>query len=106
VEGLFADTLPRSFADNSGPVAFAHVDCDLYSSTATVLEHIGRLGRGSIVVFDEYFNYPGWQEHGHKAWSEFVARSGIGFSYEAYTSNHEQLVVRITEPVRSSLSAI
>ncbi len=101
VEGLFADTLPGFLAENSGPIAFAHVDCDLYSSTATVLRHIGpRLVRGSIVVFDEYFNYPGWQEHEHKAWSEFVASSGIGFRYEAYTSNHEQLVVRITEPVR------
>jgi hypothetical protein len=67
----------------------------------TVLEHIGpRLRPGSIVIFDEYFNYPGWQEHEHKAWREFVERTGIGFTYEAYTSVHEQLVVRITAPVR------
>jgi hypothetical protein len=100
VQGLFADTLPGFLADNPGPIAFAHVDCDLYSSTVTVLEHIGpRLRSGSIVIFDEYLNYPGWQEHEHKAWREFAESSGIGFSYEAYTSNHEQLVVRITTPV-------
>ena len=44
--GLFEDTLPRFLADATGgggggaplpPLALANVDCDLYSSTATVL---------------------------------------------------------------------
>ena len=45
--GLFEDTLPRFLADATGgggggggaplpPLALANVDCDLYSSTATV----------------------------------------------------------------------
>jgi hypothetical protein len=101
VAGLFADTLPGFMAAHPEPVAFLHLDADLYSSTATVLDHVGpRLGVGAIVIFDEYFNYPSWPQHEHKAWQEFVERSGIGFRYEAYTANDEQLVVRITEPAR------
>ncbi|MTD53416.1 TylF/MycF/NovP-related O-methyltransferase [Amycolatopsis pithecellobii] len=97
VVGWFADTLPGFVEEQQGPVAFLHLDADLYSSTATVLEHLGdRLRPGSVVLFDEYFNYPGWEEHEHKAWQEFVARTGITFEYLCYTSNNEQLALRIT----------
>ncbi|MCL2532917.1 MAG: class I SAM-dependent methyltransferase [Nocardiaceae bacterium] len=98
VSGLFEDTLPGFLADHAGPVAFAHLDADLYSSTRTVLDLIGdRLIPGSVLVFDEYFNYPGWQNHEHRAWTEFVARTGIEFDYLAYTANHEQVVVRLRD---------
>jgi len=96
VVGTFADTLPGFVAEHRDPVDFLHVDCDLYSSTATVLEHVGPLLHpGSIVVFDEYFNYPGWPEHEHRAWEEYVARRGLRFEYVAYTINDEQVAVKI-----------
>lgn len=99
VVGWFSDTLPGFMAEHADePIAFVHVDCDLYSSTVTVLEHVGpRLRPGSILVFDEYLNYPGWQEHEHLAWSEFVQRTGIRFTYEGYTVDNQQVVVRVTE---------
>lgn len=97
VVGAFADTLPGFVAGHRGPVDFLHIDCDLYSSTATVLEYVGPLLRpGSIVVFDEYFNYPGWPEHEHRAWEEYVAQSGLRFEYVAYTINDEQVVVKVS----------
>ncbi|MEN3363680.1 MAG: hypothetical protein V7606_954, partial [Burkholderiales bacterium] len=34
--GWFDDTLPQWVTANSGPVAFIHIDCDLYSSTQTI----------------------------------------------------------------------
>jgi hypothetical protein len=98
VIGLFANTLPTFLTVHLGPVAFLHLDADLYSSTKTVLDHVGpRLRLGSVIVFDEYFNYPGWEQHEHRAWREFVERTGTGFSYEGYTVDHQQVVVRITE---------
>lgn len=51
VPGMFEDTLP-AFGLADKLVAFAHVDCDLFSSTKTVLEHI-RFAPGAVVVFDE-----------------------------------------------------
>jgi Macrocin-O-methyltransferase (TylF) len=99
VVGLFEDTLPLWLAEHPDPVAFVHLDADLYSSTATVFELLeGRLVEGSILVFDEYFNYPGWPEHEHRAWMELVERTGIAFTYEAYTRDNEQVVVRVTKP--------
>jgi hypothetical protein len=98
VVGWFDETLPGFLTTHPGPVAFLHVDCDLYSSTTIVLEHVGpRLVPGSVVVFDEFFNYPGWQGHEFRAWREFVAKSGIGFSYLAYTEDAISVAVRIDE---------
>ncbi|MBB5954159.1 putative O-methyltransferase YrrM [Saccharothrix tamanrassetensis] len=97
VPGWFDDTLPDFFAEHPGHVSFLHLDADLYSSTVTALEHAGpRLRPGSVVLFDEYFNYPGWEEHEHLAWTEFAARHRVGFDYLCFTSNNEQLAVRIT----------
>jgi hypothetical protein len=99
VVGLFADTLPGFLAEHPGPVDFLHMDCDLYSSTVTVLEHVGpRLRAGSVIVFDEYFNYPGWREHEYRAWQEHVTRHGLSFTYEGYTVDNEQVIVRLTGP--------
>jgi hypothetical protein len=97
VVGLFDDTLPGFLAAHPGPVDLLHVDGDLYGSAVTVLEHVGpRLQPGSVIVFDEFFNYPGWEQHEARAWREFVAAHDVAFRYEAYTLDHEQVVVRIT----------
>lgn len=94
VPGLFADTLPGFLAQNPGPVAFLHLDADLYSSTKTVLDLLGdRLVPGSVVVFDEYFNYPGWRRHEYQAWAEFVAQTGTQFDYAGYSADNEQVIV-------------
>ncbi|CCH27506.1 class I SAM-dependent methyltransferase [Actinosynnema sp. NPDC047251] len=97
VVGWFDETLPGFLAEHPGPVTFLHVDCDLYSSTRTVLDLVGpRLVPGSVIVFDEYFNFPGWREHEHKAWTEYVERTGLAFSYEGYTYDHEQVILKVT----------
>ncbi|MFC4005056.1 class I SAM-dependent methyltransferase [Prauserella oleivorans] len=98
VVGLFDDTLPGFLAAHPGPVDFVHVDSDLYSSARTVLDLVGpRLRPGSVIVFDEFFNYPGWQEHEARAWREYVDKTGIRFSYEAFSYEDRQVVVRITD---------
>ena len=95
--GWFEDTLPGFFATHPGPIAFAHIDADLYSSTVTILrEAEDRLVEGSVLLFDEYFNFPGWEQHEHKAFTEFIERTGHGFEYLAYNSLHEQVLVRLT----------
>lgn len=97
VVGWFKDTLADFLATHPDPLAFVHLDADLYSSTITVLEHVGpRLQPGSVIVFDEYFNYPGWEQHEHRAWQEFLAKTGIQCRYAAYTCNHEQVAVVVT----------
>lgn len=103
VVGWFDDTLPGFLDTHPGPVDFLHVDGDLYSSAVTVLSLVSpRLRAGSVVLFDEFFNYPGWDEGGEfRAWKEFLEGTGATVEYEAYTSNNEQVVVRIIDPGRA-----
>jgi len=97
VQGLFADTLPGFLEEHPGPVDFLHVDGDLYSSAVTVLELAGpRLQVGSVIVFDEYFNFSGWREHEFRAWAEYVEAHGVEFEYVGFTFDNEQVAVRLT----------
>ena len=99
VAGWFAETLPGFLDEHPGPIDLLHLDADLYSSTRTVLDLVGpRLRAGSVVVFDEYLNHPGWEDGEHRAWTEYVDRTGTGFVYEAFTHDHEQVVVVVTDP--------
>lgn len=96
VKGWFDETLPRFVAEHDGPVGLLHVDCDLYSSTRTVLEQLGdRLRPGSVIVFDEYFNYPGWEEGEYRAFQEFVRERGVDYEYIGYNRLHQQVAVVI-----------
>ncbi|MCD2193323.1 class I SAM-dependent methyltransferase [Actinomycetospora endophytica] len=97
VVGWFSDTLPGFLEAHPGPVDLLHLDADLYSSTATVLDLVGpRLHPGSVLVFDEYLNHPGWQDGEHRAWREHVATHDVEYVYEAFTHDHEQVVVVLT----------
>jgi hypothetical protein len=79
-------------AQHKGLVAFLHIDCDLYASTSDVLAGLGdRLVPGSVIVFDEFFNYPGWQDGEYKAFKEFLDERGVGARYLAYNKLHEQV---------------
>jgi len=92
--GWFDDTIPAFAEQYSGPLAFAHLDADLYSSTKTVFDNLSDwFVAGTIVVFDEYFGYHGWQRHEHKAFQEFLAHTGL--SFEAIGLGHMSLAVRL-----------
>lgn len=96
IRGLFEDTLPGFVREHPEPCAFIHVDCDLYSSARTVLSHLReKIVPGTVIVFDEYFNYPGWREGEYKAFQEFIKTTGLRYEYLAYVEIHEQAAVRI-----------
>jgi predicted O-methyltransferase YrrM len=97
VVGLFAHTLPQFVSSHAGVVELLHVDCDLYSSTCVIFEHLAdRIVAGTIIVFDEYFNYPAWRLHEHKAFQEFIARSGKTYDYLGFVPHSHQVCVRMT----------
>jgi len=96
-KGWFQEGIPIFLNENNvSKIALLHIDCDLYSSTVTVFEMLGHLIQdGTIIIFDEYFNYPDWQNHEYKAFQEFVQQSNLNYKYLAYNQRHEQVVVKI-----------
>ena len=108
VKGFFEQTLPGFLAAcGKTSVAFIHIDCDLYSATKTVLTQLApMLVEGTIIVFDEYFNYPGWQQGEFKAFAEFIsAHDRLGYDYIGYIRNGGQVAVRLKRRDAAGASA-
>ena len=98
VVGQFADVLPDFCAKHRDPIALLHVDSDIYESARDVFGYLGsRLVSGSVIIFDEYFNYPGWQHHEHRAFTEFVAEAGLTFQYLGFASSGQALLVQVAD---------
>lgn len=100
VKGMVQDTIRHFDFDQAGHIGLIHLDFDLYSSTAAVLEGIevrNLVDRvfhpGLVVVFDEMFGYPGFEAHEMKAWNEFADRTDI--SWTLIGRGPEQLALRI-----------
>jgi hypothetical protein len=89
IKGFFDDTLPAWWEANRGPIALLHVDCDLYSSTQTVLTTVNDgILPGTIIRFDdlvdfrEFEDYQGkgshiskyttWRQHEWRAFEEWL----------------------------------
>lgn len=92
--GWFNDTLPGFLAAYPEDASLVHIDCDIYQSTKTVFDHVGpRIKPGTVIVFDEYFNYPAWREHEYKAFQEFVRASGRRYRYIGFSAEKGHVAV-------------
>lgn len=96
IEGLFQDSLEPFVSSLSEEISFIHLDADLYSSTKFVLIKLNDFIKpGCIIVFDEFMNYPGFEEHEYLAFTEW----GREFRREclpiAFTDWHEQMSFRV-----------
>jgi hypothetical protein len=80
--GWFDDTLPTFLDEHDGNAAFVHIDSDIYSSAKTILDNLTpRIQPGTIIVFNEYFNYPNWKQHEFKAFQEFCEANRVTYRY-------------------------
>jgi predicted O-methyltransferase YrrM len=94
--GWFDSTLPEFLGREPGACALIHVDCDIYSSTVTIFTALkDRIQPGTVIVFDEYFNYPGWRQHEYKAFQEFIAASGLRYRYLGFAAEKGHVAVMI-----------
>ena len=95
-KGWFTETLKEFKKTNNEKISFMHIDCDLYSSTKIIFDLLGdQISENCIIIFDEYFNFPNWQEHEFRAFQEYVKSNKINYKYLAFT-NRQQVAVQIT----------
>ena len=74
VKGYFEESLTDELAARVGPVAFASLDADLFSSTLCALKWLTpALGTGSLLLFDEFL---GEKESEKRAFEQWAAESG------------------------------
>ena len=84
--GWFNETLPEFVKKYSEKISFLHIDSDIYTSAKTILTCLQKqIKKGTIIVFDEYFNYPGWENHEYKAFQEFARDYNYKYGYIGYS---------------------
>jgi hypothetical protein len=94
VPGYFSATLAPFLKEHLGIVSFIHMDADTYQSTKEVLNFlVGRIRKGTIIVFDEYTGYPGWEHGEFKAWQEIVKKHRIEYTYLGFSTGAASLMI-------------
>lgn len=100
-KGLFSDTISNFLkrTDDDGqppPLAYANIDCDLYSSTIDILETMhSRIVPGTVLIFDEYLCHPTWRQDEFRAWRECCKRFGWQYEYLGFSLSTKQAVVQV-----------
>ncbi|CAF0947416.1 unnamed protein product [Adineta steineri] len=105
VKGLFIDTLPTHLRlvdyqyQCKTPVSFVHIDGDIYESARDILYLLGtRFVSGTVLVFDELFNYPDYEKHEIKALFEFLSGSDLRLMTLGTSGNIELKPTKDTTP--------
>ncbi len=99
-EGWFKGTIP-AFILNYGPdyehLKFIHVDCDLGSSCDTILSLLEApiLIAKPLLLFDEFYNYNGYEDHEFNSWLKFINRTGVNFQVLGRNINHQQVLIQM-----------
>lgn len=98
VKGWFDETLPAFLqAHREDRIKFIHFDCDLYRSHRDVFDALLAAQvdlNGTIALFDEYLNFPRWEQDAHRALQEFVADSPWTYRYVGFTTRYTAVAVR------------
>ena len=98
IKGWFKDTVPEFIKDYSKPCAMLHIDSDIYSSAAEVLDILAhKIIPGTVIMFDELIGYDAWEMHEYKAFMEFVEKYNVEYEWLAYVANSSQAACKITK---------
>jgi hypothetical protein len=94
--GWFDQTLPKFLAEHTEPIRLINIDCDIYSSTKTILDLLApRIQSGTVLIFDEYIGNQHWREDEFKAFQEAVKTYAWDYEYLTFSFFTKQVVIRI-----------
>ena len=94
IVGWIQDTLPIFLKEKNPKINFVHMDVDTYESSKFILESIkSNLTKGSIILFDELYNFEGWDAGEYKALREVF--NDDEYKFLAFSKDSAQVVVKI-----------
>jgi len=94
--GWFEDSLPPFLAAHPGPLRFANIDSDIYSSARTVLWALAdRIRPGTILLFDELVGNRTWRQDEYRALTEFAQEFGRDWKVLGINLPNKQVCVRV-----------
>ena len=94
IVGFVQDTLDNFLKKHNPKINFVHLDMDTYPSTKYALERLKPfLCKDAIIIFDELYNYPGWESGEYKALKEVFKDEE--YVYKAFNTSDRQVVIQI-----------
>ena len=95
IKGFVQDTLSNFLSEiKNSKINFVHIDLDTYESSKFVLQSLKPyLNNGAIILFDELYNYSGWDEGEYKALQEVFKETE--YKFLAFSKTSCQAVVQI-----------
>ena len=98
--GWFEHSIPvfrnSEISHRQDPVRFMNIDCDLYSSTKTVLDLFHeQIGPGTVLVFDEFIGNLSWKQDEFKAFHEAAKQYGWKFEVICFSFVTKQVAIEI-----------
>ena len=95
-QGWFDKTIPPFKKQNTEPIRFINIDCDLYSSTKTIFDLLGpQMISGTVIVFDELIGYQSWKDDEFKAFEEAVLKYGWQYQLLCFSFATKQVAIKI-----------
>jgi hypothetical protein len=95
IVGVVQDTLDNFIEKHNPKINFVHLDMDTYLPTKYALERLKPfLNKGAIIIFDELYNYPGWEGGEYKALREVFEDDE--YIFKAFMVEDTQVVIQIT----------
>tara|TARA_B100000780_G_scaffold267872_1_gene225321 strand:+ start:72 stop:848 length:777 start_codon:yes stop_codon:yes gene_type:complete len=94
IVGWVEDTLEDFLKQHNPKINFVHFDMDTYSPTKFTLKRIKPyLAKDAIIIFDEFYNFFGWEHGEYKAFNEVFKKEE--FEYKAFRINGTICVIQI-----------
>ncbi len=98
VKGWFNDTIPifLNQLKTEPIIRFLHIDCDLYSSTKTIFDLLGKyIQPGTVILFDELIGYKSWQKDEFKAFMEAAKMYSWNYEILLFSFATKQVAIKI-----------
>lgn len=99
-KGIFEETIPKFLEEKKDlltKIKFIHIDCDIYSSTKTVLNLLSDIiiSNKCLLLFDEFYNHTEFENHEFLAFLEWVNSHSVDFKILGRNIRHQQALIQI-----------
>ena len=94
IPGWIEETLDKFLDENKFKIKFINIDVDTYKTSKYILERINPLlVENAIIIFDELYNYPGWDVGEYKALKEVFSENE--YKFLAFSRDGLESVIQI-----------
>ena len=94
IKGWIQETLPKFLLEKNPKIIFLHIDVDTYETTKFILEKIkSHLLSGAIILFDELYNFEGWDVGEYKALSEVFNENE--YKFVSFSTDTPQVIIEV-----------